>query len=203
MGLGGFAGTEIKGVAGALDEASQLAKGVEAGSDAVKVGFPNLGKVVSAQKQARHLAGTAGEEQGFLNNINDAQSVLDAVYSGEAQFIGTSKAGHNVSRFDRVTGTNVNLGAGIVEQPTNIFMIKGMVQLLGKVVPCYHEDKKRDYGEENAVRSVFLHVIDPCFKKTNVARVTGNVSFFIIIQTIPDGSVCLERQKENNKKGAS
>lgn len=80
---------------------------------------------VSAQKQARHLAGTAGQGKDFINSIDDAQAVLDAVHSGKATFLGTSKAGHQVFRFEGVTGTNVNLGAGISGQSTNVFMIKG------------------------------------------------------------------------------
>ncbi|MEM8940441.1 MAG: hypothetical protein AAGC64_13970 [Bacteroidota bacterium] len=40
-------------------------------------------------------------------------------------FLGTSKAGHQVFRYNGVTGTNVNLGAGIPGQPTNVFIIKG------------------------------------------------------------------------------
>ena len=84
-----------------------------------------LSKTISAQKQARHIAGTAKSGGGFLNSIDDAQSVLNAVHSGKATFLGTSKAGHQVYRFNGVTGTNVNLGAGITGQPTNVFMIKG------------------------------------------------------------------------------
>ena len=82
-------------------------------------------RTVSVQKQARHLSGTAGNGKEFLNSIDDANAVLDAVHSGEATFLGTSKAGHQVFRYNGVTGTNVNLGAGISRQPTNVFMIKG------------------------------------------------------------------------------
>ncbi|MCG6146457.1 polymorphic toxin-type HINT domain-containing protein [Leptospira bandrabouensis] len=85
----------------------------------------DLNKKISVQKQARHLAGTAKPGGGFLDSVDDAQSVLNAVHSGDATLLGTSKAGHLVYRFDGVTGTNVNLGAGIKNQPTNVFMIKG------------------------------------------------------------------------------
>jgi RHS repeat-associated protein len=84
-----------------------------------------LSRKISVQKQARHIAGTARPGGGFLNSVDDAQAVLDAVHSGEATFLGTSRAGHQVYRFNGVTGTNVNLGAGITGQPTNVFMIKG------------------------------------------------------------------------------
>jgi hypothetical protein len=84
-----------------------------------------LNKTISVQKQARHIAGTAKPGGGFLNSVDDAQSVLNAVHSGKATFLGTSKVGHQVYRFNGVTGTNVNVGAGITGQPTNVFMIKG------------------------------------------------------------------------------
>ncbi len=84
-----------------------------------------IGKRISVQKQARHILGTAKPGGGFLNSIDDAQAVLDAVHSGQATFLGTSKAGHQVFRLNSVTGTNVNLGAGVSGQSTNVFMIKG------------------------------------------------------------------------------
>ncbi len=84
-----------------------------------------LNKIISVQKQARHIAGTAKQGGGFLNSLDDAQAVLDAVHSGNARFLGISKAGHQIYRVNGVTGTNVNLGASITGQPTNVFMIKG------------------------------------------------------------------------------
>jgi len=85
----------------------------------------SLSKTISVQKQARHLAGTAKSGSGFLNNLDDAKAVLDAVHSGEATLLGTSKAGHQIYSFKGVTGTNVNVGAGVKGQPTNVFIIKG------------------------------------------------------------------------------
>jgi len=82
-------------------------------------------KTISLQKQARHLVGTAKQGGGFLNSVADAQKVLDAVHSGEAVFLGTTKAGQPVFRYSGVTGTNVNIGAGFSSQPTNVFIIKG------------------------------------------------------------------------------
>src|SRR5690554_3227619 len=52
-----------------------------------------LSKTISAQKQARHIAGTAKPGGGFLNSVDDAQSVLNAVHSGKATFLGTSSQG--------------------------------------------------------------------------------------------------------------
>lgn len=51
--------------------------------------------------------------------------MINAVHSGEAEFVGTMKGGHQVFKFTGVTGTNVNAGAGITNQSTNLFMIKG------------------------------------------------------------------------------
>ena len=84
-----------------------------------------LRKTISPQKQARHIAGSAPKGKGYLDKIEDAQAVLDAVFSGEAKYLGKSREGHSIFRFEKVTGTNVNQGAGIVGQPTNIFLVKG------------------------------------------------------------------------------
>ena len=60
-----------------------------------------------------------------MNSKADAQSVLDSVHSGSAQVLGTTKQGHLVVRNAGVTGFNNNPGAGFVNQPTNVFLIKG------------------------------------------------------------------------------
>jgi hypothetical protein len=49
------------------------------------------------------------------------------IRASEGTYLGTSSQGHLVYRFNGVTGTNVNVGAGITGQPTNVFMIKGTV----------------------------------------------------------------------------
>lgn len=76
-------------------------------------------------KQQRHLQGSAGKGKGFLNSMQDAQSVLDAVHNGQAQFLGNTNNGFPVFKYSNITGTNVNLGAGFPVQPTNVFIIKG------------------------------------------------------------------------------
>lgn len=101
-----------------------------------KVLINGLSKTVSSQKQLRHLAGTPENVKnggGFMNSVSDAQSVLDAVHTGKATFLGTNKAGFPVFLFKGVTGTNVNVGAGITGQSTNVFIIKGTTSL--SVVP--------------------------------------------------------------------
>ncbi len=52
------------------------------------VNIGKLSKEVSAQKQARHIKGTAGSGKGYLDSLEDAQEVLDAVNSGKAEFLG-------------------------------------------------------------------------------------------------------------------
>jgi hypothetical protein len=87
-----------------------------------------ISNTVSSQKQKRHLAGTKENNKnggGYMNSLEDAQSVLDAVHSGKATLVEINKAGFPVYRVDGVTGTNVNAGAGITDQPTNVFIIKG------------------------------------------------------------------------------
>lgn len=50
---------------------------------------------------------------------------LDAYHSGQAVVLGKNPHGFPIVKFEGVTGTNVNLGAGISNQPTNVFIIKG------------------------------------------------------------------------------
>jgi RHS repeat-associated protein len=82
----------------------------------------------ASQKQLRHIKGTpqhADRGGGYLNSMDDANAVLEAYHSGAATILGRTKSGFPVVKVDGVTGTNVNRGAGILEQPTNVFMIKG------------------------------------------------------------------------------
>ena len=87
--------------------------------------FSSISTQVS-QKQLRHIhERNEYRGGGYLNNLQDAQAVLDALHSGNAVLLGYSRQGFPIVRVDSVVGTNVNLGAGIVSQPTNVFMIKG------------------------------------------------------------------------------
>ena len=89
--------------------------------------FPAVAAKVS-QKQLRHIFGRlehAARGGGYLNSMDDAQAVLTAFQNGRAAILGRSSQGFPVVRFNGVTGTNVNVGAGFSNQPTNIFMIKG------------------------------------------------------------------------------
>lgn len=91
--------------------------------------FPAVATKIS-QKQNRHLIGDREYGGGgYLNSKNDAQTVLDAYHSGDAVILGRNDAGFPVVRFEGVTGTNVNRGAGYPSQPTNVFIIKGTAKL--------------------------------------------------------------------------
>jgi RHS repeat-associated protein len=88
--------------------------------------LPGISSKIS-QKQMRHIAGRREYRGGgYLNNIDDAQAVLDAYHAGRATILGkTLRSGSPVVRVEGVTGTNVNIGAGFANQPTNVFIIKG------------------------------------------------------------------------------
>ena len=89
--------------------------------------FPEVASKIS-QKQLRHVGGRpehAARGGGYLDSVDDAQAVLDSYKSGSGTIIGESSQGFPIVRVDGVTGTNVNVGAGIENQATNIFMIKG------------------------------------------------------------------------------
>jgi hypothetical protein len=88
----------------------------------------DIGKKVSSQKQYRHILNRpewASRQGGYFKTVDDAQAVLDACHSGNASVIGVNSRGNPVVRFNGVTGFNNNPDAGFLDQPTNIFMIKG------------------------------------------------------------------------------
>lgn len=60
-----------------------------------------------------------------MNSVSDAQKVLDAYRSGQVKILGKNGQGFPVVKFEGVTGTKVNLGVGITDQPTNVVVIKG------------------------------------------------------------------------------
>ena len=60
-----------------------------------------------------------------LDNLSDAQKILDGFRNGSATIIGKTKNGFPIIRYNKVTGFNNNSGAGFINQPTNVFIIKG------------------------------------------------------------------------------
>lgn len=114
--------------------AKDLARGLNKVLDKIatkgltKEDFPEIATEIS-QKQMRHIAGrpelAARGGGGYLDSIADAQAVLDAYHSGTARILGKTSHGFPVVKVKSVTGTNVNFGTGISNQPTNVFFIKG------------------------------------------------------------------------------
>lgn len=87
-----------------------------------------IGRRVS-QKQWRHILDRPewlrDGKGGYFRQLSDAQAVLDAAHAGQAKVLGVTKQGHLVVEYKGVTGFNNNPRAGYLDQPTNIFMIKG------------------------------------------------------------------------------
>jgi hypothetical protein len=88
----------------------------------------SIGTKVS-QKQYRHVEGRqewiSRGKGSYFKSLKEAQAVLDAYHSGVAKVLGQTKQGHIVVQYEGVTGFNNNPGAGFLNQPTNVFMIKG------------------------------------------------------------------------------
>ncbi len=113
----------VKQAGGSKGPAERVPTGVRF----TRADFPEVAPRVS-QKQLRHIAGRpehTARGGGFLNSLEEAQAVLDAYRAGRATILGRTQQGFPVVRFEGVTGTNVNPGAGFPSQPTNVFMIKG------------------------------------------------------------------------------
>jgi hypothetical protein len=80
---------------------------------------------ISARRQGRHVLGARQYGGGsYFNSADDAQRVLDDFQSGAAQVLGV-KGNNIVVRAPNVTGFNHNPGAGLPNQATNVFFIKG------------------------------------------------------------------------------
>ena len=63
----------------------------------------------------------------YFTDGRDAQAVLDAFHDGSAEILGFKANGDVVVRVEAVTGFNMNGRYQIVDQPTNVFFIKGTV----------------------------------------------------------------------------
>lgn len=61
----------------------------------------------------------------LLNSTAYAQAVLDMFHSGSATILGKTPQGFPIVRVERVTGTNIKVGEAFLNQPTNVFIIKG------------------------------------------------------------------------------
>jgi RHS repeat-associated protein len=87
-----------------------------------------ISATVSRQKQGRHVLGDPLHDntgKSYFKSHADAQEVLDAYHRGDATVVGRMSSGNTVVRYGEVTGYNNNPRAGFLDQPTNMFMIKG------------------------------------------------------------------------------
>ncbi|MFF3216967.1 RHS repeat domain-containing protein [Streptomyces sp. NPDC002886] len=111
--------------------------GLEQGRMAFSAAIPipgGAGKISTklAQTQMRHIKGRkeyldAGGTGSYLLHFKEGQEILAAYHQGRTTVLGTTKNGHIVIRYNGITGYNNNPGAGAghLDQPTNVFMIKG------------------------------------------------------------------------------
>lgn len=113
-------------VVGAHDFYIQVGATILVHNDDCPSEIPSIGTSISSQKQARHIQGNPlYQGGGYFKNEGDAQDVLDAYHSGDVTFLGKTRGGNVLVRYDAITGYNNNPRAGFVDQPTNVFMIKG------------------------------------------------------------------------------
>lgn len=124
----GLAIEALQGVLSHVPRFSIAAEGAPArfiaDSGGTTVDRSSMGTSINAARQSRHLVG-ASNGGGYLNSIDDAQAVLNAFYDGSAAVLGTTRSGNIVVRVPSVTGFNNNIAKGYLDQPTNIFFIKG------------------------------------------------------------------------------
>ncbi len=84
-----------------------------------------VGTTISAQRQARHVAGPMYRHGGYFDDAADAQKVLDEFHNGSAEVLGVTGSGNIVVRSANVSAFNHNPRSGFLNQPTNVFFIKG------------------------------------------------------------------------------
>ncbi|MBM7067865.1 hypothetical protein [Actibacterium sp. 188UL27-1] len=91
--------------------------------------FTPVASKISTQKQYRHVKDRPEWVQrgqgSYFNSTDDAQAVLTAAKNGKAEVLGTNMHGFPIVRVKGVTGYNNNPRAGYLDQPTDIFIIKG------------------------------------------------------------------------------
>ncbi|WP_290052610.1 polymorphic toxin-type HINT domain-containing protein [Amycolatopsis solani] len=86
-----------------------------------------IGTKISAQKQGRHLQGhPLYADGGYFKNITEAQKVLDAYHANKVTILGAiPEKGQIIVHCPTVIGYNNNPANNHLDQPTNVFMIKG------------------------------------------------------------------------------
>jgi RHS repeat-associated protein len=108
-----------------------LLGGAFMGTEGRKFRVP-ISQKLSNQAQGRHLA-RPGQAKSYLRSSEDAKKVLDAYHAGKGIDLGLTAQGHILFKYRGVTGFNVNRSAGYMDQPTNVFELKGTSKV--SVVP--------------------------------------------------------------------
>jgi hypothetical protein len=60
-----------------------------------------------------------------MESLADARTVLANFHNGKAVVLGKTHRGHIIIRDNSVTGYNTNVNTQHLNQPTNVFIIKG------------------------------------------------------------------------------
>jgi hypothetical protein len=111
-----------------------ITRAVGAGQAGLGINPDDVANRINVQAQARHIIGTpqyAGG--GYFLSPADAQQVLNDFHMGNVTILGRTGAGQILVQDNNVVGYNNNPGLGYLDQPTNIFIIKGTVKV--SVVP--------------------------------------------------------------------
>ncbi len=82
---------------------------------------------INMGKQSRHIndGGSSYKGGGYFTDPSQAQDVLNAYQQGAATIVGRGSDGGHIVIYNGATGYNNNPRAGYVDQPTNVFWIKG------------------------------------------------------------------------------
>ena len=85
---------------------------------------------LSMQKQARHLKCDKWEARrggggGYFANHADAEAAFEAARKGRGRLLGYTSTGNPVVKVPGASGFNNNRGAGVFDQPTDVFIFKG------------------------------------------------------------------------------
>lgn len=83
-----------------------------------------------SQRQGRHVSGSPDyrPQSSYFLDASEPQRVLDAFHSGDFELLGFKPNGDVVIRVRDATGYNMNERLGYINQPTNVFFIKGTVR---------------------------------------------------------------------------
>lgn len=90
------------------------------------IDIPNISTNMRAKDQKRHIKDHPDHDHGgYMESLADARTVLANFHNGTAVVLGKTRNGHIIIRDNSVTGYNTNVRTGHMNQPTNVFLIKG------------------------------------------------------------------------------